>query len=260
MMLDEHVHDAAQLLARANYAVAFTGAGISTPSGIPDFRSHHTGLWENIDPMAVASIYGFRQNPQAFYDWIYPLASLMSTAQPNPAHHALAQLEKLGLLKALITQNIDVLHTRAGSQNVYELHGNLREATCVHCFTVYPGEPILKQFLADRKVPHCPKCGGVIKPNVILYGEQLPIQQLQGAKEAVRKSDLVLIVGSSLEVAPASDLPLLAARNGAKIVIINMDPTSLDRKAEVVIHADAAEILPEMMHRLEATHDDKQLP
>jgi NAD-dependent deacetylase len=252
MMFDEQIRCAAELFKGAKYAVAFTGAGISTPSGIPDFRSNHTGLWENIDPIAVASIYGFRQNPQAFYDWIYPLAHLVVNAQPNPAHYALAQLENLGLLKTIITQNIDLLHTRAGSQTVYELHGHLREATCVHCFTIYPAEPIIRQFLADRHVPHCPKCGGVIKPNVILYGEQLPILQLQAAKDAARKTDLMLIVGSSLEVAPASELPILAARNGAKIIVVNIEPMPIDKQAEVVIHADAAEILPKITQRLEA--------
>lgn len=252
MMFTEPIACAAELLKQAKYTIAFTGAGISTPSGIPDFRSQSSGLWEKDDPMTVASMYGFRQNPQEFYNWIYPLARLTMNAQPNPAHVALAQLEAYNLLKAIITQNIDMLHTRAGNKTVYELHGHLREATCVHCFTVYPAEPIVQQFLEDRKVPHCSLCGGVIKPNVILFGEQLPVQELQAAKEAARKADLMLIVGSSLEVAPASDLPLLAARNGAKLIIINIDPTPVDSKAQVVIHADAAEILPAIMQRLEA--------
>jgi NAD-dependent deacetylase len=253
MMLDEQINAAAELFKRAKHVIAFTGAGISTPSGIPDFRSPHSGLWENVNPIEVASMYGFRQNPQAFYNWIYPLARLTMNAQPNPAHIALAQLERLGILNAIITQNIDMLHTRAGSQMVYELHGHLREATCVHCFTVYPAAPIINQFLEDRKVPHCPTCGGVIKPNVILYGEQLPVAQLQGARDATRKADLMLIIGSSLEVAPASELPALAARAGAKLVIVNIESTPIDEKAEVVIHADAAEVLPKIVNRLEAT-------
>ncbi|MBZ0290309.1 MAG: NAD-dependent deacylase [Anaerolineae bacterium] len=252
MTFREQINDAAELLQRAKHTVAFTGAGISTPSGIPDFRSQHTGLWENVDPMAVASMYGFRQNPQAFYNWIYPLARLTLNAQPNPAHLVLANLEKQGRLDTIITQNIDMLHTRAGNTHILELHGHLREATCVHCFTVYPAEPIIRKFLDDREVPHCPKCGGVIKPNVILFGEQLPVRELQGAKEAARHADLMLVVGSSLEVAPAGDLPLLAVRNDAKLIIINIDPTPVDSQAQIVIHADAAEILPDIMHRLEA--------
>ncbi len=201
--------------------------------------------------MTVASMYGFRQNPKAFYDWIYPIAKLTVNAQPNPAHTVLAQLEAQGILKAVITQNIDMLHSRAGNTNIFELHGHMRDATCIHCFAIYPAEPIVLQFLEDRKVPHCPKCGGVIKPNVILFGEQLPIQQLLGAQDAARKADLMMVIGSSLEVAPASELPALALRNGAKLIIINLDKTHMDDAADVVIHENAAEILPEIMHCLE---------
>lgn len=231
--------------------VAFTGAGISTPSGIPDFRSPHSGLWTNADPMAVASIYGFRQNPEAFYNWIYPLAHLTINALPNPAHLALARLEALTNFSAVITQNIDMLHTRAGSTRVYELHGHMREATCIHCFKVYPAEPIITRFLSDRLVPHCPACNSVLKPNVILFGEQLPIQQLMGAQEAARKADVMLIVGSSLEVAPASDIPLLARRFGAQLIIINLEPTPLDSLAQEVFHMNAAEVLPHIVDCLE---------
>jgi NAD-dependent deacetylase len=250
-MLPEKLDQIASLIQHARYAVAFTGAGISTPSGIPDFRSPKSGLWHDVDPMVVASIYGFRNDPSAFYKWIYPLTRLTFHAQPNPAHHALAKLEKHNLLKAIITQNIDMLHTRAGNQTIYELHGHLREATCIHCFRLYTAEPIIRKFLEDRQVPYCEDCGGVIKPNVILFGEQLPIQQLMGAQDAARKADLVIVVGSSLEVAPASDIPVLAMRNGAKLIIINLDTTHLDAKADVLLHADAAEVLPEITQRLE---------
>ncbi|MBZ0284232.1 MAG: NAD-dependent deacylase [Anaerolineae bacterium] len=252
-MLLEKIDCVAQLIKQSRKIVAFTGAGISTPSGIPDFRSPHSGMWNNVDPMVVASIYGFRNDPQAFYDWIYPLTQTTVNALPNPAHDALVRLETLGHLKAVITQNIDMLHTRAGSKTVYELHGHMREATCIHCFAVYAAEPIIAQFLVDKQVPHCSRCGGVLKPNVILFGEQLPIQQLMGAQDAARNTDLMIIIGSSLEVAPASELPLLATRAGAKLVILNLENTHLDAKAQVVIHADAAEILPEIMQRLEIT-------
>ena len=140
-MLSEKVQIAAQLLCAAHSAVALTGAGISTPSGIPDFRSPKSGLWDGIDPLIVASIYGFRENPEAFYNWIYPLAKLTLYAQPNPAHYALATLENQGKLKGVITQNIDTLHSRAGSHVVHELHGQMREATCTHCFKVFPAKP-----------------------------------------------------------------------------------------------------------------------
>lgn len=242
----------ARHVAQARSMIAFTGAGISTPSGIPDFRSPACGLWERVDPLEVASIFGFRQNPEAFYRWVYPLARLTMDAQPNPAHLALARLEAMGKLKCVITQNIDMLHTRAGSKTVYELHGHMREATCVACFTIYPGEPILTQFLEDRKVPHCPKCGGILKPNVILFGEQLPYRELQAAQDAVRATDLMLIIGSSLEVAPASELPLIALRYGAKLVIVNYETTFVDNRATCVVHGDCAEVLPAMLARVEA--------
>jgi NAD-dependent deacetylase len=176
------VQQAAALLKRSQYTVAFTGAGISTASGIPDFRSKESGLWNNVDPFTVASIYGFRQNPEAFYKWIHPLTRMTLDAKPNQAHAALAKLESQGILKAVITQNIDMLHMRAGSKTVYELHGHLREATCVKCFGVYPAEPMIAQFLEDCRVPLCPGCGGIMKPNIILFGEQLPVRPLMNAK------------------------------------------------------------------------------
>ncbi len=231
--------------------VAFTGAGISTASGIPDFRSPESGLWGSVDPMKVASIFGFRHNPEAFYKWVEPLARKTLLAQPNAAHLALARLEQTGKLQAVITQNIDILHTRAGNSTVFELHGHMREATCIHCFTVYDGQSVIEKFLEDRVVPRCTTCGSVLKPNVILFGEQLPIQEFNGAKKALRHSDMMIVVGSSLEVAPASDLPMLARRNGAKLVIINLEPTALDEFADTVIRGNAAEILPSIVQSLE---------
>lgn len=240
-----------ELIHQSHAAYAFTGAGISTDSGIPDFRSADCGLWEHVDPLAVASIFGFRRNPQAFYDWAYTLTDVIHEAQPNASHHVLAMLEKQGLLQGVITQNIDMLHTRAGSRNVFELHGHMREATCINCFTVYEGEPIMRRYLQNRLMPRCPKCGHAIKPNVVLFGEQLPYDQLQGAQDAARNADLMLVIGSSLEVAPAGDIPLLAYRRGARLVVINLEPTPVDDLADVVIHERAAHVLPEIMHRLE---------
>jgi NAD-dependent deacetylase len=247
----EQLEHAVELWKQSQYAVAFTGAGISTPSGIPDYRSPESGLWKRANPMEVASIYGFRQNPQAFYDWIHPLTRTLINARPNSAHEALAHLESQGYLSAVITQNIDMLHTKAGSKRVYELHGHMREATCTHCFEVFPAEPIIERFLEDRQVPRCSSCNSVLKPNVILYGEQLPIRELQGAQQSARNCDLMVIVGSSLEVAPASDLPLIALRNGAKLMIINLEATSMDRHSVITIRADCAEVLPAIVKRLE---------
>lgn len=247
---EENIQTVAQWLSTSRHTIAFTGAGISTPSGIPDFRSPESGLWAHADPMTVASIFGFRQNPQGFYDWVRPLAQCTLEAQPNPAHLALAELEAHGKLKSIITQNIDMLHSKAGNQTVYELHGHLRDSTCIQCFRVYEAEDSLQQFLIDGSVPKCVACGGVLKPNVILFGEQLPYQALQGAKNESKQCDLMMIIGSSLEVAPASDLPMLAQRHGAKVIIVNLESTFFDRYADKVIYGDAADILPRIVQRL----------
>ncbi|MBI4768841.1 MAG: NAD-dependent deacylase [Chloroflexi bacterium] len=238
---------AARRLREARHAVALTGAGISTPSGIPDFRSPGSGLWENTDPMEVASLPAFRYHPGRFYRWLRPLAAQVASAQPNPAHLALAQLEAAGRLQMVITQNIDDLHTRAGSHRVLEVHGNLREATCVHCYTVLPGAPLLAQFLADGEVPLCPACGGVMKPNVILYGEQLVASIVREAETATRLADLMLVAGSSLEVVPAAALPLEVLKHGGNVIVINHTPTYVDERAAVVIREDVAIALPRLV-------------
>jgi NAD-dependent deacetylase len=246
------IFQAAAILADAKRAVAFTGAGISTPSGIPDFRSPDCGLWQNANPFEVASIFGFKHNPQHFYEWVYPLVETTLNAFPNPAHEALVVLEREYHLDSIITQNIDNLHARAGSKTIFELHGHLREATCIHCFTCFPAEPIIEQFLNDHLVPLCPLCNSPLKPNVILFGEQLPYAIYQKAKDAARNADVMLIIGSSLEVAPASELPVLALRNGAKLVIINRDPTHLDSEASCLLHDDVAVVLPALITELKA--------
>jgi NAD-dependent deacetylase len=252
MTLANQVLQAAALLREAKNTVAFTGAGISTPSGIPDFRSPASGLWERYDPMTVASIFGFRANPAAFYEWVYPLARTTLDAKPNSAHLALAQLAALNKLHCVITQNIDMLHRRAGSRVVYELHGHFAEATCTHCFAIYDGLPLLERFLHDREIPRCPRCRGVIKPNVILFGEQLPAMILRDAQTAARNADLMLVIGSSLEVAPASDIPLLTQRHGGRIIIINLESTPVDRDAALVIRGDASVVLPDIVQSLES--------
>lgn len=240
----ERAIDAArQLIQPARHIVALTGAGISTPSGIPDFRSSSSGLWVMEDPMEVASIWAFRRRPEAFFEWVRPLADSILAATPNPAHVALAHAERVGKLKAVVTQNIDDLHRRAGSRHVLELHGHLREATCIKCFRIVPGEDALERFMQTGTPPRC-VCGGILKPNVILFGEMLPQDILTQSQTVARASDLMIVVGSSLEVAPASDLPLLAVENGARLIVINYDPTPLDDEADVVIRDDVARVLP----------------
>lgn len=250
---DEKILMAANLIAQAKHAVALTGAGVSTPSGIPDFRTPGSGLWEQADPMSVASIWGFIERPQAFYDWVRPLTVLMQTAKPNPAHLALADLENLGWIHAIITQNIDDLHRLAGSRRVLEVHGHMREATCIRCYHLAPGRPLMEKFIADGIIPTCEVCGGIMKPNVVLFGEMLPVSIMYEAEQEAKSCDLMLIAGSSLEVAPAADLPLLARKNGARLIIVNKMPTPADAHAAIVLREDVAKALPRI---LEAVKND----
>ena len=251
MNLEQQIQRAAKLISSAHNIVAMTGAGISTPSGIPDFRSANSGVWDSVDPLSVASIHAFRQDPEALYHWIQPLARLFIEAEPNPAHYALAELEARGKLNAIITQNIDNLHREAGSLTVYELHGHLREVTCTRCYRVEKADDLFRAFAETGEVPRC-RCNGVFKPNAILFGEQLPMNEFVSARLAVEAADLIIITGSSLEVAPASDLPDIALQQGIPIIIINQQPTFLDAHAALVIRGDVADILPQVVERVAA--------
>ena len=246
LSLDSLVDQAVALLREADHLVVLSGAGISTPSGIPDFRSAGSGLWDQADPYEVASIKAFRRRPQSFYDWLRPLLGLLFSADPNPAHLALSQMEDYGLLQCIITQNIDGLHRKAGSRCVCEVHGHLREATCLNCFAEFEGSSILAEYLKGGEVPSCTQCGGVIKPNVILLGELLPVSVMAKARKQAASCDLMLVVGSSLEMAPAGELPQLAKRSGARLIFVNLSTTPLDSIADLIIHADAADILPRL--------------
>ena len=240
------IDQAVDLLLHSHHTIALTGAGVSTRSGIPDFRSPGYGLWEQVDPMQVASVVAFRQNPEVFFNWIRPLARQVLEAQPNPAHTALAQMEAVGILKVVITQNIDGLHQKAGSRCVLEVHGHLRQATCMRCYKVFASEQFIDAFLADGGVPRCPECGNVLKPNAILFGEQLPAMEMRSVQRHLTQCDVMLVAGSSLETAPASELPYLARRCGARLIIINLQPTHMDDQADVTLHADVAAILPKI--------------
>ncbi len=244
---------AIRLLRAARRIVVLTGAGISTPSGIPDFRSAGTGLWSHWDPLAIASIWSFREKPQRFYEWIRPLARKIVEAQPNAAHFALAELERLGKLHLLITQNIDALHQKAGSQRIVELHGHLRTLTCLQCRFQDTMEGYLAAFLDRGELPLCTRCGAVLKPDVVLFGEPLPDHEIRLAQEEALRCDLMLVVGSSLEVMPAADLPALAVRRGARLIIVNLEPTPYDHLADVVLHADVAKAMPQLVRALRMT-------
>ena len=232
------IKQAALLLSKAKHAVAFTGAGISTPSGIPDFRSPQSGLWNQNDPYRVASIWAFRQNPKDFFDWIRPLAINSESAKPNSAHFALAQLETLGIIKAVITQNIDGLHHKAGSQNVLELHGSAQTATCPSCGKKHSREYFHGIITQSKEFPRCTDCKSIIKPDIVLFGESLPQNIWNKAYQECLLADLILVAGSSLEVSPANSLPETALSNGAILLINNLGQTYLDEKAKVMLRMD----------------------
>ena len=245
--MDMQAIDAAAKLLRASRSmVALTGAGFSRPSGIPDFRSSG-GLWERHNPAEVASLHSFHHTPRRFYDWFRPLVRTIEVAIPNAAHYALAQLEQERKLRALITQNIDGLHQRAGSREVYELHGHLRTARCTECEREVPTAGVMKAI--DRgQIPAC-SCGGVFKPDVVLFDEMLPRGLYWLAQRALDHADLMLVAGTSLEVAPVCDMPGHVKRRGAPLIVINLDETHADEHADVVIRADVAKALPLIVER-----------
>lgn len=234
----------AELLRKAKYAVVLTGAGISTPSGIPDFRSEGTGLWSRDEPLEAASLNTFRTNPERFYHWFRPLASQIFNAEPNPAHLAVAELERAGCVQSIVTQNIDALHHKAGSKNVIEMHGTLRTLTCTQCFRAAEAKDHLEDFVEQGLLPHCSACNGLLKPDVILFGEQLPQKAWYAAQRECRKCDLMLVAGSSLEVLPVAGLPMQAIDRGSHLVIVNHAITYLNVRADVVIQENVAAVLP----------------
>ncbi len=233
---------AANLIKTKSNIVAFTGAGISVESGIPDFRSSG-GLWERFDPNEYAEYSAFLKWPEKFWTMHSELAELVSSAEPNPAHQALATLESMGKLTTIITQNIDFLHQRAGNSRVLELHGTGETATCLSCQKQYERITVEK-MLKSVIVPRCPDCNGLIKPNVVLFSELPPQDVFEEAKRALLGADLVIIIGSSLSVYPAAALPSLVIYTKTPVIIVNEEPTSLDYYADVVINGKAGEIFP----------------
>lgn len=240
------IQQAADLLREAHYAVALTGAGISTASGIPDFRGP-AGVWQHADAATIASLAGFHANPRQFYAWLRPLLETVLKAAPNPAHYALAALERRNILKAIITQNFDGLHQRAGSREVYELHGHLRSATCPECDRQLPLRALLPAVRRGNP-PRC-SCGHLIKPDVVLFDEMLPRGLYWLARHAIEQADLMIVAGTSLAVFPVNDLPAHGLRRQAKLVIINATETHLDEYAAVVIREDVARALPEIVNQ-----------
>jgi len=243
------LEDAVELFTKAKRVVVLTGAGISTPSGIPDFRSEGTGLWSRDEPMEVASLSTFRTRPEIFFDWFRPLASQIFNALPNAAHLALVELENAGIMQTIITQNIDMLHQKAGSRHVIEMHGTLQTLSCTRCYKKFDSGDFVRRFIDDGTIPLCLNCNGILKPDVILFGEQLPQSALFEAQTAVRRCDLMVVAGSSLEVLPVAGLPMQAVDQGAHLIVINNSPTYINVRADVVIMDDVATILPDIAKR-----------
>ena len=247
--IQDGIQFAAELLQRAQRTVVLTGAGLSTPSGIPDFRSEGTGLWAHEEPLAVASLATFRTHPEKFYAWFRPLAAQIFEARPNAAHLELARLEREGRLATVVTQNIDMLHQKAGSNNIIEMHGSLSTMSCTQCFQKVDSLPYLKPFVDQGAIPHCPHCGAVLKPDVILFGEQLPQKSWSAAQRASRACDLMIVAGSSLEVLPVAGLPMQAIDRAAHLLILNNSPTYLDVRADVVLHGDVVDLIPAIVQQ-----------
>jgi NAD-dependent deacetylase len=228
----------ADLLRESERAVVLTGAGISVPSGIPDFRTPGTGLWENVDPMEVAHIDAWRRDPDRFWTFYGQRFASLVDKQPNDAHIALAELERRGLIRAVITQNIDRLHRQAGSERLIEVHGSIDRSVCMQCGGKVPIDRVV-QLLADGGgAPECEACIAPLKPDVVLFGELLPERALSEAQALAMDADLMLCVGSSLEVYPVAGLPAMARGAGGRLVLITQGPTPYDGDAEVKLDGD----------------------
>jgi NAD-dependent deacetylase len=243
--LDEKVfHKAADLMREARHAIALTGAGSSTSSGIPDFRTAESGLWTRFQPMEVASLSAFRRQPEDFFEWLRPLACKMRSAQPNPAHLALADLEQRGHIQAIITQNFDGLHQRAGSKQVIEVHGSMKSMTCIGCYRQYEAEDLIEGYIDEGTIPRCKACNKILKPDVVLFEEQLPATTWVEARQQASACDLMIVAGSSLVVMPVAGLPMTALKSEAQVIVINKSSTYIDDRAAAVLTGDVADIIP----------------
>jgi NAD-dependent protein deacetylase/lipoamidase len=228
----------AELIVERQPCAVLTGAGVSTESGIPDFRSA-SGIWAQYDPMEYATIAAFRRNPEKVWSFYSKRLGVLTEAEPNLAHVALAELERRGLIEAVVTQNVDRLHERAGSKNIVEVHGSLRTSSCLDCGHRESFDRVIELL----PVPHCERCGSVLKPDVVMFGELLPEAELDRAFELARRAGLFLVVGSSLEVYPVAGLPEEALAAGAALAIVNKGPTPYDPRADLKIDAPAGSTL-----------------
>jgi NAD-dependent deacetylase len=236
----------AELVREHQPCVVLTGAGISTESGIPDFRSP-SGIWAQYDPREYATIDAFLADPEKVWDFYSKRLAVLGDAQPNEGHRALAELEARGWVRAVITQNIDRLHARAGSRAIVEVHGSIATSSCLDCGTVVPFDDVVGLL----PLPRCPGCGRVLKPDVVMFGELLPPPAIARAESLARGAALMLVVGSSLEVYPVAGLPLETLANGGRLAIVNRSSTPLDARASFVVDGGAGETLRALADRLE---------
>ncbi|MGZ6673155.1 MAG: SIR2 family NAD-dependent protein deacylase [Solirubrobacteraceae bacterium] len=251
--LDSRVETLARLVREAGSVVALTGAGISVPSGIPDFRSPGTGLWENVDPMAVAHIDAWRADPERFWHFYGNRFQTLEGKEPNGAHRALAELEHRGHLDAVVTQNIDMLHRRAGTRELVEVHGTIESSSCLTCRAGYPLAEVRERLSQDPlSVPHC-DCGEPLKPDVVLFGEWLPEEALERAYALAASADVLLCVGSSLEVHPIAQLPGITRAHGGAVAVVTQGPTPWDHRAAVKLDGD---VVAELEALVAALGDD----
>jgi NAD-dependent deacetylase len=239
----------AELLGRSLRAVALTGAGVSVPSGIPDFRTPETGLWAKVDPMEVAHISVFERDPERFWSYYRPRFQTLGGKEPNRAHTALAELERRGLIEGVITQNVDRLHRAAGSENVIEVHGSIETSSCLECGTAF-GLDEVDELFDERGVAVCSACGGAVKPDVVLFGELLPESAMVRARDLAERADLMLCVGSSLAVHPVAGLPQLTLEHGGSVAIVTRGETPYDGDAELKLEGEVDEELAALLDRV----------
>ena len=240
----ENIKKAAELLANSKNSIVLTGAGISTESGIPDFRGDG-GIWDKYKPEIYGEIESFLKDPSKFWKMAEDIAPTLFNAEANPGHFALVELEKMKIIKAIITQNVDELHQKAGAVIVYEVHGNINRFTCLGCRASYNKDQVLNKLKRrKRSSPLCDYCGMPLKPSVVLFGEELPKFEKYMSIDLAKKADVMLIAGSSLTVAPICDLPVYTLSGGGKLIIVNDQPTHLDDKAEIVLYNKTGTILP----------------
>jgi NAD-dependent deacetylase len=241
-MAEETIVRLARMIRENQPCVALTGAGVSTESGIPDFRSP-TGIWAEFDPLEYATMGAFRRDPAKVWRFYAPRFSMLAEAEPNPAHLALTELERRGLLEAIVTQNIDLLHERAGSRDVVEVHGSIRSSTCPGCGVAYSLADVPPLIEAGGGAPSCPACGGILKPDVVFFDELLPPDAIDRAYELASQARLLLVVGSSLEVWPVAELPLVTLRAGGEVAVVNRGATAIDDRAHLKLDGSAGEVL-----------------